>query len=358
LWREGRAQPGAGFPALTTFPPCALPFFALVALAQPSATPADQAYAELKAVRTAPIPRGDVEATSALQRKQHDESSRLAEKFLNQFPADARRWEVIAWAVNSPRRADLSDGPIDPVWIKRRDELRYAGDLDGFRGEPVRDLAKAGRIVAQLAARVPGSERRKFVEQTYLDALMKADSASAEAFLRRRLAPAETNVAVREMAAGRLRIVEMHREPLGLRFTAVDGREVDLAKLRGKVVLVDFWATWCVPCMKEMPNVRAAYKKYHDRGFEVVGISFDKAPGATPRPMEKTAAQVIEFARQNDMPWPHHYDGQYWANEFGRRFAIHELPATFLLGKDGRLVTTDTHGAKLDAAVSRLLDAK
>ncbi len=266
-------------------------------------------------------------------------------------------------------------GPPDPAWTKRRDELRdellasqdvpdalwisvaerAADELDGFRGEPVRDLAKAGRIVAQLAARVPGSDRRKFVEQPYLDALMKADPAAAENFLRQRVTAAETNVAVKEMAAGRLRIVELRREPLAMRFVATDGREVDLAKLRGKVVLVDFWATWCVPCMKEMPNVRAAYKKFHDRGFEVIGISFDKAPGATPRPMEKTAAEVNEFARKNDMPWPHHYDGQYWSNEFGRRYAIAEIPTAFLLGKDGRLVTTETHGDKLAAAVERLL---
>jgi thiol-disulfide isomerase/thioredoxin len=350
---------------------------AVLAAALSSAATADQAYAELKAVRTAPIPRGgDVTATSALQRKQHDESSRLAEKFLNQFPADPRRWEVIAIAVNSPRLADMSDGPIDPVWIRRRDELRdellagkdvpdalwvsvaerYAGDLDGFRGEPVRDLTKAGRIVEQLAARVPASDRRKFVEQTYLAALMKTDVAAAEKFLRQRVSAAETNATVKEMAAGRLRIVEMRREPLELKFTAVDGREVDLAKLRGKVVLIDFWATWCVPCLKEMPNVRAAYKKYHDRGFEVVGISFDKAPGAArASAADRTAEQVNAFARENDMPWPHHYDGQQWSNEFGRRFAIAEIPATFLLGKDGRLITTETEGGKLDAALKRLL---
>jgi thiol-disulfide isomerase/thioredoxin len=206
-----------------------------------------------------------------------------------------------------------------------------------------------------MASRVPASDRRKFVEQTYLDALMKTDAVAAEALLRQRVSDAETNAAIKEMAAGKLRIVEMSRAPLELTFTATDGREVDLAKLRGKVVLIDFWATWCVPCIKEMPNVRAAYKKYHDRGFEVVGISFDKAPGPTPRAMEKTAAQVNEFAMKNDMPWPHHYDGKYWDNEFGRRFAIHEIPAVFLIGKDGRLITTEAHGEKLDREVKRAL---
>ena len=343
--------------------------------AQPAASSAEQTYQTIRARRLERPPPGDVQTTSAFQRKQHDEVSRAAEKYLGEYPNDAHHWEMIAWAVNSPRLADMSDGPADPAWNKRRDELRdellagkdvpdalfvsvaerYADDLDGFRGEPVRDLAKAGRVIAQLAARVPASDRRKFAEQSYVDALMKADPAAAEKFLRLRASEVETNAAVKEMATGQLRIVEMSRQPLEMKLTAADGREVDLSKLRGKVVLIDFWATWCGPCIKEMPNVRAAYKKYHDRGFEVIGISFDKAPGATPRAMEKTAAQVNEFAMKNDMPWPHHYDGKYWDNEFGRRFSIHEIPAVFLLGKDGRLITTEAHGERLDREVGRAL---
>ena len=65
-------------------------------------------------------------------------------------------------------------------------------------------------------------------------------------------------------------------KPLDLKYTAVDGSAVDLSKMRGKVVLVDFWATWCPPCRGEVPNVVAAYTKYHDQGFEIVGVSLDK----------------------------------------------------------------------------------
>ena len=126
---------------------------------------------------------------------QHDEVSRAAERFLDRFPSDPRRWDVVAWAVNSPRSSDAAGATTDPVWERRRellrDEILAAEDapegpwvavaerainhLAGFRGEPVRDLARAGRMGARLAERVPGSDRRKFAEQTYFAALEAAD---------------------------------------------------------------------------------------------------------------------------------------------------------------------------------------
>jgi thiol-disulfide isomerase/thioredoxin len=164
------------------------------------------------------------------------------------------------------------------------------------------------------------------------------------------------NEKVKELAAQKLRLAELIREPLDLKFTAADGREVDLASLRGKVVLIDFWATWCPPCLEEIPNVVAAYQRYHDRGFEIVGISFEQAPDpAKPAKRQKTAEQMLAFTREHGMPWPQFYDGTYWQNPFGKKYGIRGIPAMFLLNKAGMVVSTNARGAALEAMVRKLL---
>jgi thiol-disulfide isomerase/thioredoxin len=82
-------------------------------------------------------------------------------------------------------------------------------------------------------------------------------------------------------------------KPLDLKFTAVDGKKIDLSQMRGKVVLVDFWATWCPACVAEVPDVVATYKKFHERGFEVIGVSLDQDKDA-----------MLAFAQEQGMAWP------------------------------------------------------
>ena len=130
---------------------------------------------------------------------------------------------------------------------------------------------------------------------------------------------------------------------LNLKFTAVDGSKVDLATMKGKVVLVDFWATWCPPCRGEVPGVVAAYKKYHDKGFEIVGVSLDQDKD-----------KLLAFTKEHEMVWPQYFDGQGWDNDVSKSFGIDSIPAMWLVGKDGKLITTNAR-EDLDGDVAKAL---
>lgn len=169
------------------------------------------------------------------------------------------------------------------------------------------------------------------------------------------------NLPLAQMARDKVRAFAAINGLGELAFTALDGREVDLKKLRGKVVLVDFWATWCAPCMKEMPKLKSAYAAYHDRGFEIVGISCDVSPeGAKGNwvKMAKTGPQVLEFTKKNEMPWPQYYDGHKHndgGNSLATRFAVTGLPGSFLLDQAGTVVALNLIGDKVETEVKRLL---
>jgi peroxiredoxin len=114
---------------------------------------------------------------------------------------------------------------------------------------------------------------------------------------------------------------------------ATDGTTVKFPEgYAGKVVLLDFWATWCVPCVRETPNIAAAYDKYHAQGFDVVGVSLD---------LEGADDRLAAFTKEIKMPWPEIYDGKFWGSAVPTQYGIRALPHAFLVDGDTGLILAD-----------------
>jgi thiol-disulfide isomerase/thioredoxin len=236
------------------------------------------------------------------------------------------------------------------------DEAFTAFDDAQSAGKPVSIVALRAQLDAYLKTD-PNSEAAAGLVRDYFYLVETVDLKQAASEWRS--FQGSTNPKIKELADKKMELAELMEKPVELSFTAVDGRPVDLAQWRGKVVLIDFWATWCGPCLQELPNVKATYQKYHDRGFEIAGISFDQAHDAAhPAKRQKSADEFKAFLAENDMPWPQYYDGAYWNNAFGKKYGIRAIPAMFLLDRAGRLVSTNARGPKLEQEVKRLLETK
>lgn len=129
---------------------------------------------------------------------------------------------------------------------------------------------------------------------------------------------------LKEYAEERVRALDRLGKPASLSFTAVDGREADLAKLKGKVVLIDFWATWCGPCVAEVPNVKRVYEELHESGFEILGVSGDHE-----------CDDLTAFIKKNKLPWPQVCDQKLGPASILKDYGITKFPTMYLVDKKG-----------------------
>ena len=119
-----------------------------------------------------------------------------------------------------------------------------------------------------------------------------------------------------------------------------------LSDLRGKVVMIDFWASWCGPCRRENPNVVKLYKKYHDKGFEIYSVSLDK---------EKSA--WLKAIKDDGLVWPNHVsDLKGWTSSGGKTYGIMSVPSTVLVDKDGKIIARNLRGPELERKLAEIFE--
>ena len=328
---------------------------------------------------------------------------RVGSAFLQNFPEDPRRWRAaqildsaskelinedgtprevlegvtwdpavyLAWRKQIVALAAAAEkAPDAPPEVKFRAEISQPGGLRSIstgiqksvREQQFPNFTPWKNELLRLAAKYPTVDTLGQMTSMYFVIRNQAKTEKADLIGDAGDFAGSANASMQKVAKIELDKLTAFEKAFALAFTAVDGRPVDVANLKGKVVLVDFWATWCGPCKAEIPNIKKVYADYHDKGFEIIGVSLENAhlsPDDTPAEAEakhvKAKKILTDFTAATGMPWPQYYDGQFWKNEISTRFGIASIPAMFLLDQDGKIVSTNARGPALEAEVKRLL---
>ena len=124
----------------------------------------------------------------------------------------------------------------------------------------------------------------------------------------------------------------------------LDGNDLSLEQYRGNVILLDFWAVWCGPCIAEMPNVKGVYEKYKDDNFQIIGISLDE-----------NRDTLVGYLEKEGIIWPQVFDGNGWQNQVAKMYGIRAIPHMYLIDGEGVIRKSDVRGHALEPAVAELV---
>jgi thiol-disulfide isomerase/thioredoxin len=328
--------------------------------AAPAATAAWSHVEDLNAKANESVPLGvnAVEFYAGRNKALHDAATDFARK----FPNDVHEPQAMLWKLNTTdfpesneqKLAILHQNELDAQSLENDAalpaNLRYEAEqiilmqwLDNPDLIVTSDQASAiENRIAELLQKNPQEPRAITFQLARAGLMLRFDHDKGIARLQELAESSDRNLA--EGAAAQLAKVQIIGRPLDLQFEGIDGSPVDLADLRGKVVLLDFWASWCPDCVRETPTVRSVYQKYKDKGFAVIGISLDKDRQA-----------MSNYIAKKLIPWPQYFDGKGWGNDFATRFGVRAIPELWLINQRGEVVATDVSANQLEAKLSQMI---
>jgi thiol-disulfide isomerase/thioredoxin len=302
-----------------------------------------------------------VEFYAGREKALHD----AADAFVKQSPNDPRRAQALLWRMQTTYFPESADQRLELIKKDEADAKALEEDNSlavDLRSDAVRtvlrewlnnpDLITTREQAEELEKRIgdyvqerPNDPRLVSFQLARANLLLQFEPERGKAFLQQLTNASDSKLA--DAAKARLKKAELIGKPVDLQFTAADSTKIDLRNFRGKVVLVDFWASWCPDCNRELPTVQKVYDKYKDQGLVLLGISLDK-----------DAKALANFVAKKSLPWPQYFDGKGWDNEFAVKYGVRSIPEMWLVDRQGALVTTFVPIDKLDDQVAGLLGAE
>jgi thiol-disulfide isomerase/thioredoxin len=277
--------------------------------------------------------------------------------------------ELGAYLKQNPKADDRDQGfaalfnkAIEHDWFADNEEmaLRY------LKNEPDGPVKALAQIIATMARAQAGRHDEALARYMELmNGLGKSDqedfaTSFSETFATSAVAAGEFAIArqvyqalqeqfpdspsLRDKVARELgRLDRVGKPAPGFEAQDLSGKAVRLESFKGKYVMVDFWATWCAPCIGELPRLQAAYRKYHGAGFEILSISLDE-----------TRTAVTDFVKVRKLPWPQLHNGTAGA-DLVDAFGVSSIPAAYLIDPDGKIIRLDLRGTALETTLAQLI---
>lgn len=285
-----------------------------------------------------------------------EKQQKLGQQLIEQYPDDEKVSEVIGnvWMRQAITRPQETLPAIERFITttknkKNANQARYIRAMATIRsGSDFKSkIAAANQFIIEAPEmKEQGANLLLMASDAPGGALGNKDEVAA---IQKRVMEEYPDTPAAKRAVGLLKLADGVGKPFELSFTdAISGKKISVADLKGKVIVVDFWATWCGPCVGEMPNMKKLYAEFKDKGVEFIGVSLDQNE-------EQGGLKALkEFVAKNEIGWPQYYQGNGWESEFSRGWGINSIPRVFIIDADGKLFSTQGRG-QLETVLPQLI---